>query len=74
MKKSTLAVAALLTTLSASTIVPAAYADNATTTQSTAPCTGCKGCAGCKGCGSCKGCTGCGGSGGCKGDATGSDS
>lgn len=51
MKKSTLAVAALLTTLSTATIMPAAYAEDAAGTTMTT-CQGCKGaCAGseCKG-------------------------
>ena len=52
MKKSSLAVAALLSALSAATVVPAAYADSSTDTTQQAP--ACKGaCAGCKG-SSCK--------------------
>jgi hypothetical protein len=69
MKKTSLAVAALLSTLSAATIVPVAYADsNATQLSACKGCTGCKGCAGCKGCKGCKGacagstCGGCSGS------------
>ena len=42
MKKSSLAVAALLTTLSAATIVPVAYADDSNSTQMGA-CKACKG-------------------------------
>ena len=68
MKKSTLAIAALLTTLSTATIVPAAYADDSATTPA-ATCTGCTGCKGaCAGCNGCKGacagsdCKGCSGS------------
>ena len=70
MKKTSLAVAALLTTLSTASIVPVAYAD-ATSGAQTTTCqgaTGCKGCQGCKGCKGCKGasdmntsCTGCSG-------------
>ena len=51
MKKSTIAVAALLTALSAAPVMSVAYADDASTTNSAgANCNGCKGCAGCKGC------------------------
>lgn len=60
MKKSTLAVAALLTTLSTATIMPAAYAEDATETPMTT-CQGCKGaCAGAECKGDCAGseCTG----------------
>ncbi len=58
MKKTSLAIAALLTTLSAATIVPVAYADDTASAQQSS-CTGCKGCKGCTGCKGCKGCTGC---------------
>ncbi|HBI21664.1 MAG TPA: hypothetical protein DDY37_03615 [Legionella sp.] len=52
MKKSTLAVAALLTTLSTATIMPAAYADDTAGT----PMTTCQGCAGaCAGSTECNG-------------------
>ncbi len=62
MKKTSLAVAALLSTLSAATIVPAAYAD---ATSGDAQTTMCQGCAGCKGDQGCKGDKG---DQGCKGD------
>jgi hypothetical protein len=69
MKKSSLAVAALLTTFSAATIVPVAYADANNAAQIASACKGacaaCKGCTGCKGCkGACAGstCGGCSGS------------
>ncbi len=65
MKKTSLAVAALLTTLTAATIVPVAYADinGAQVATCSGSCTGCKGCNGCKGCKGCKGsCAGCKGS------------
>ncbi|KTD35269.1 hypothetical protein Lmor_0716 [Legionella moravica] len=70
MKKSTMAVAALLTALSSAPMVSVAYADD-TSTPAAATCTGCKGCKGCngcKGCKGCKGCNGCKGCGGCSGD------
>ena len=60
MKKTSLAVAALLTTLSVATIVPAAYADSSSTpsTSCGGSCVGCKGCNGCRtagiGCVDCK--------------------
>lgn len=66
MKKSTVAVAALLTALSAATVAPAAYANDTAGTQVTG-CNGCKGCHGCNGCKGCKGCKGCGGCKGCSG-------
>ncbi|HVT62222.1 MAG TPA: hypothetical protein VHD33_01880 [Legionellaceae bacterium] len=50
MKKSTLAIATLLTALSVSVITPVAYADDAPTDQNTTtPSTGnnCSGCSGC---------------------------
>ena len=72
MKKSSLAVAALLSTLAVGSMVSAAYADTATTQVSGCKgCTGCKSCSGCKGCAGCKGCkgcTGCKGCAGCKGN------
>lgn len=64
MKKSTMAVAALLTVLAAP-VASVAYADDVAPTTSS--CTGCKGCAGCKGCSGCKGCAGNKGCGGCSG-------
>jgi hypothetical protein len=68
MKKSTIAVAALLTALSAAPVMSVAYADDASTTNSSgANCTGCKACGGCAGCKGCGGCAGCKGCGGCKG-------
>ncbi|MCL4365654.1 hypothetical protein M1437_00290 [Patescibacteria group bacterium] len=67
MKKSTMAVAALLTALSSAPMVSVAYADDSTTPAAT--CTGCKGCKGCTGCKGCKGCKGCTGCKGCKGCA-----
>ena len=72
MKKSTLAIAALLTTLSTATIVPAAFAEETTgtemsTCQGGTGCKGCQGCMGCKGCQGCLGCKGCQGCSGCKG-------
>lgn len=71
MKKTTLAVATLLTALSAATIVPVAYADDSATT----PMSSCTGCSACKAnCAGCKGCKGCKGCSGCKGSSTGSDS
>ena len=66
MKKSTLAIAALLTTLSTATIMPAAYADDMAPTTANS-CQGCKGCMGCKGDMGCKGCMGCKGDMGCTG-------
>ncbi len=51
MKKSTLAVAALLSTLSVATIVPAAYADATQTTDQSAPAATCCGAAAPKCCG-----------------------
>lgn len=63
MKKSTLAIAALLTTLSTATIIPAAYAEDTAGTQMST----CKGCSGCKACSGCKGCSGCNGCKGCSG-------
>ncbi|MFZ4077064.1 MAG: hypothetical protein ACOYKA_03665 [Legionellaceae bacterium] len=68
MKKTSLAVAALLTTLSAATLVPVAYAEASMDTNTTM-CQGCKGCKGCMGCKGCKGCMGCKGCKGCKGCA-----
>jgi hypothetical protein len=60
MKKSSLAVAALLSALSTAALVPAAYADN-NLAGSQIACSGCKGCKGCTGCKGCNGCSGCGG-------------
>ena len=72
MKKSTMAVAALLTALSTAPVMSVAYADDtsAPTVSGCKGCTGCKGCKGstCKGCKGCKGCTGCKGCNGCSGD------
>jgi len=67
MKKSTMAVAALLTALSTAPVMSVAYADEAPPAQA-AGCSGCKGaCNGCKG--ACTGCKGaCNGCGGCKGE------
>lgn len=42
MKKSTMAVAALLTALSSAPMISVAYADEATTTTTTTTCGGCK--------------------------------
>ena len=50
MKKSTMAVAALLTALSAGTVMSVAYADD----TSAPVVSGCKGCKGCKGSAGCK--------------------
>ena len=49
MKKSTLAIATLLTALSMAVVTPVAYADDAATDQSTNSSTGtnCSGCSGC---------------------------
>ncbi|TAL65203.1 MAG: hypothetical protein EPN84_01905 [Legionella sp.] len=66
MKKSTMAVAALLTALSSAPMMSVAYADEATTTTTTTTCTGCKGTdcskatdkAACCKAASCKGCCG----------------
>lgn len=59
MKKTSLAVAALLSTLSMATVIPAAYADDAVMTPpASSTCQGCKGCAGETGCTGCKGCSG----------------
>ena len=69
MKKTSLAVAALLTTLSAAVIVPVAYAE-ANGTQ-IAACKGCAGCKGCKGCAGCKGCKGASCKGACAGSTCG---
>lgn len=71
MKKSSLAVAALLTVLAAP-VVSVAYAEEATTPAASsckgcAGNTGCKGCKGCSGNEGCKGCKGCSGNAGCKG-------
>ncbi|KTC90360.1 hypothetical protein OQJ18_04230 [Fluoribacter dumoffii] len=66
MKKSTMAVAALLTVLAAP-VVSVAYADD-TTSAPTSTCKGCKGCKGCNGCAGCKGCNGCKGCKGCSGE------
>lgn len=66
MKKTTMAVAALLTVLAAP-VLSVAYADEATTAASCKTCKGCagkhdcKGCTGCKGDAGCKGCKGCAG-------------
>lgn len=71
MKKSTMAVAALLSALSTAPVVSVAYADDATPSTTVSGCTGTKGCAGCKACAGCKGCaacTGCKGCGGCSGN------
>jgi hypothetical protein len=57
MKKSTLAVAALLTALSTAPVMSVAYADD-TAPAAAATCKGCAGCKGCKGCSGCKGCKG----------------
>lgn len=65
MKKSTLAVATLLSALSTAPVMSVAYADDST--PAIAGCKACKGCAGCKGCSGCKGCMGCKGCAGCKG-------
>lgn len=69
MKKSSLAVAALLSALSTAAVVPVAFADNQAAGSQIActGCKGCKGCTGCKGCKGCNGCKGCGGCGGCSG-------
>lgn len=66
MKKSTMAVATLLTALSSAPMVSVAYADD----TSAPTVSGCQGCKGCKGCNGCKGCGGCSGSncGACSGD------
>lgn len=63
MKKSTMAVAALLTVLAAP-VVSVAYADEASTAPMTSHCNGAKGCSGhadCKGCSGHKNCKGCAG-------------
>lgn len=49
MKNSTLAVAALLTTLATATVIPAAYADDTQPQTPSTSCSGCKGCAGADG-------------------------
>ena len=68
MKKSSLAVAALLSTISMTVALPAAYAAGANSHLAACKgCTGCKGCMGCKGCKGCMGCKGCKGCMGCKG-------
>lgn len=64
MKKSTIAVAALLTALSTAPVMSVAYADDAA-----APVASCKGADACKGCKGCKGDAGCKGEAGCKGAA-----
>jgi hypothetical protein len=66
MKKSTLAIAALLTTLSTATIIPAAYAEDVAGTEVTT-CQGCKGCEGCTGAEGTEGTTGTTGCDGSKG-------
>ena len=71
MKKSTLAVAALLTALSTVPVMSVAYAEEQPPASSnSSSCTGCKSCKasdckGCKGCNGCKaaGCNGCQGQG-----------
>ena len=60
MKKSTMAVAALLTALSTAPVMSVAYADD-TSAPTVSGCKGCTGCKGCKGCSGCKGCHGCSG-------------
>lgn len=72
MKKSTMAVAALLTALSSAPMVSVAYADDSSA-PAVSGCQGNKDCAGCKGCNGCKGCSGCKGCGGCAGSSCSGD-
>ncbi|MFA6302865.1 MAG: hypothetical protein WC627_07005 [Legionella sp.] len=68
MKKSTMAVAALLSVLASAPVVSVAYADDAAPSTTAPACNGCKGCKGCKGCSGCKGCKGSKGCNGCSGN------
>lgn len=75
MKKSTIAVAALLTALATAPVMSVAYADDTAAPAAATPgcagskdCAGSKGCAGSKDCAGNKDCAGSKGCGGCSGD------
>ena len=61
MKKSSIALASLLATVSTATVAPAAFAQPVSSNTVISACGGYKGCGGCHGCHGCHGCGGCGG-------------